>query len=329
MTSVPVPDALIDRLRADQRFLITSHLHPDGDAVGTSVGMARLLRRLGKATQVWLHDEPAALYAPVIEGERLHNGPEPPPGYPDAFDSVIVLECPTLDRSGLEQHLSTLPAINIDHHLGNELYGVVNWVDSAAPAVGEMTLLLARALRLELDRDAATPLYMALVTDTGGFRFANATERAFSAAAELVREGARPERVSQWLFESRPESTIRLIGEALRTLEIEPGGSVATLLVTGEMFASCGATQSDTEGLIDYPRSVEGVETVALVRELPAGGFKVSLRSRGDLDVESIARRHGGGGHKNAAGFNVDGNGVEAVRSQVARELVELAGGES
>lgn len=326
---VQVPDALLKRLRADNRFLITSHRNPDGDAVGTSVGVARLLRRVGKATTVWLRDEPPALYHPAIVGENLYTGAEPPSGFPEVYDAAIVLECPSLDRSGLEEALGDLPLINIDHHLGNELYGVVNWVDSAAPAVGEMALLMARALKIELDEAVATPLFLALVTDTGGFRFANATERAFTAGADLVREGARPELVSQWLYESRPLATVRLIGDALETLELDHGGKVATIVVTAEMFERCGATSSDTEGLIDYPRSIAGVETVALVRELPEGGSKVSLRSRGSLDVESIARRNGGGGHKNAAGFTLAESTVEAARQLVARELGELVGAEA
>ena len=325
MGTARIPEALLDRLRTEHRFLITSHRNPDGDAVGTSVGLARLLRRLGKATRVWLRDEVPALYRPAITGEKVLTGERPPDGFPEAFDACIVLECPALDRTGLDEVLGDLPLINIDHHLGNGLYGEVNWVDSAAPAVGEMALQLAEALGIELDEAAATPLFLALVTDTGGFRFANATARAFSAGAELVREGARPERVSQWLYESRPLPTVRLIGEALRTLELHAGGRVATVVVTTEMYRRCDADSQDTEGLIDYPRSIAGVEAVSLVRELPDGTAKVSLRSRGAVDVEKLARRHGGGGHKNAAGFLLERD-VESARRQVAAELGELVG---
>lgn len=324
MTMVQVPDALLQRLREDRRFLITSHANPDGDAVGTSVGLARMLRRLGKATQVWLRDAPPSLYAPCVEGERLHLGTEPPEGHLDSFDAAIVLECPTLDRTGIESHLGELPLVNIDHHLGNEHYGVVNWVDSAAPAVGEMVLRIAQALRLELDDVTATALFMALTTDTGGFRFANATARAFAAGASLVSEGAHPEQVSKWLYESRPASSVCLIGEALRTLELHADGRVATIAVTAEMFRRCEATQSDTEGLIDYPRSIRGVDVVGMVRELPDGGFKASLRSRGELDVEVLARRHEGGGHKNAAGFSLPEADLETARRLVVEELSEL-----
>lgn len=324
MTTVTVPDAIVDRIRSGQRFLITSHLNPDGDAVGTAVGTARLLRHLGKATQVWLHDPPPSLYLPMVDTERIHVGDEPPAGFPDAWDTVVMLECPTLDRCGLESAVNQLPMINIDHHLGNEHYGAANWVDSAAPAVGEMVLRIAKAMHLDLDAPTATALYLALETDTGGFRFANTTARAFEAAAELVGAGARPERVSQWLYDSRPLSTVRLLGTALDSLELSPNGRVAIVSVTLETYRSCDASQSDTEGLIDYPRSIEGVEAVALIRELEEGGFKISLRSRGEINVEAIARRHGGGGHRNAAGFKLAERDLATVRRQVLGELSEL-----
>ncbi|MDX1643517.1 MAG: bifunctional oligoribonuclease/PAP phosphatase NrnA [Thermoanaerobaculia bacterium] len=326
MTTVQVPDAILDSVRAAQRFLITSHRNPDGDGVGGSVGLARLLRRLGKSARVWLRDEPPTPYTPILEGERVHFGAEAPAGHPDSYDAVVVLECPSLDRTGLEEALGELTLINIDHHLGNGLYGDANWVDSAAPAVGEMVLRLAQALRLELDENSATALYLALSTDTGGFRFANATSRAFDAAAAMVRGGARPERVSEWIYESQPEAAMRLIGESLRTLELHGGGSVATTLATRSMFERCGAGEADTEGLVDYPRSIAGVRAVALLKELADGGCKVSLRSRGSIDVEAMARAHGGGGHKNAAGFTLASGPAEEHRETIATELVALVG---
>ena len=326
MTHVTAPEAILQQLRSNRRLLITSHLNPDGDAIGTSIGLARLLRRLGKATEVWLHDHPASLYSPLVESEPLHTGSEPPPGFPESFDAAVVLECPTLDRCGLEAHLGSLPLINIDHHLGNELYGVVNWVDSASPAVAEMILRVAQGLHIELDEASATPLFLGLSTDTGGFRFGNATERAFEAAAQLVRGGARPEEVARWLYESRPVSSVRLIGEALQTLRLSDTGRVATIVLTKEMFDRCGASEGDSEGLIDYPRSIAGVDTVGMVREVADGGFKVSLRSHGTLDVEKIARRLGGGGHRNAAGFRIAGGDIESARMQVEQELEQLVG---
>jgi phosphoesterase RecJ-like protein len=259
------------------------------------------------------------LYRHLAGSERIHTGPTPPAGYPETFDAIIALECPSLDRTGVEAAIEDLPVINIDHHLGNEHYGRVNWVDTAAPSLGEMIYRIARALLVELDEETATALYLTLVTDTGGFRFSNSTPAAFGAAASLVTEGARPEQVAQWLYESQPMSAIRLLTEMLPSLEVHDE-KIATATVTNEMFEKAGATTADTEGLIDYPRSVAGVEAAALIRQIGNEQFKVSLRSRGSVDVEKIARRNGGGGHRNAAGFKAEGTLAE-VRSQVVEEL--------
>jgi phosphoesterase RecJ-like protein len=185
-----------------------------------------------------------------------------------------------------------------------------------------MVYRLGRGLNVTLDDETANLLYLTIVTDTGSFRYSNATEAAFEASAQLLREGARPELVSQWLYESRPEPAMRLLGEVLVSMEIHDGGRIATALVTGEMMAKAGADASHTEGLVDYPRRVAGVQAVALLREREDGTTKVSLRSRGEVDVERIARGHGGGGHKNAAGFEL-GGAPGAVRSQVVEALQE------
>jgi bifunctional oligoribonuclease and PAP phosphatase NrnA len=319
------PEDLLRKIRQGNRFLLVSHVNPDGDAIGSELGLARILRRLGKGAVVWNRDPTPSLYLPLPGSDRIHVGEEAPAGYPEKFDAVIVLECPSPDRTGLEAHLPALPLVNIDHHLGNQHYGVVNWVDSAAPAVGEMVYRLAQALKVSLEPEVASALYLTLVTDTGGFRYSNATPAAFEAAATLVREGAQPEQVSQWLYESQPVTVLKLLGEMIPSLELHAGGRVATVRLTREMFERTGAGPGDSEGLIDHARGIAGVEAVALVREREDGSHKVSLRSRGEVDVEKIARHHGGGGHRNAAGFALEGDG-EAVRRQVAEELSALLG---
>lgn len=321
-TNKTAPESLLAIIRQGNRFLLTSHLSPDGDAVGSELGLARVLRKLGKGAVVWNRDPTPPLYGPLPGTARIHVGAEPPAGFPEAFNAVLVLECPSLDRTGLDEKLaaSGLPIVNVDHHLGNQQYGQVNWVDTAAPALGEMIHRLAAALKVGMDEDTATCLYLALVTDTGDFRFANTTAEAFAAAAALVREGAKPETVSQWLHESRPEPSLRLLGAMLQTLERHDGGRIATAVLTREMFARAGAGAGDSEGLVDYPRSIAGVHAVAMLREVEDGRYKVSLRSRGDVDVEQVARRHGGGGHKNAAGFTTDAT-LPQLRERLVGEL--------
>jgi bifunctional oligoribonuclease and PAP phosphatase NrnA len=324
MAGTKAPEDLLRKIRQGNRFLLTSHINPDGDAIGSELGLARMLRQLGKGAVVWNRDETPAIYRPLPGSDRVHVGAEPPAGFPDKFDALIILECPSPDRTGLEQHLAALPVLNIDHHLGNQHYGVVNWVDSAAPAVGEMVFRLAQALKVALEPDVASCLYLTLVTDTGGFRFSNATPAAFEAAAALVREGAHPEQVAQWLYESQPASVVRLLGEMLRTLRLHDGGRIATVHLDPAMFERAGASAGDSEGLIDQPRSIAGVDAVALIRQRSDGSCKVSLRSRGEVDVEKIARHHGGGGHRNAAGYAVADTSPVAVEEQAVQALSGL-----
>lgn len=323
MTHRSAPDDVLALIRSGDRFLISSHVSPDGDAIGSSLGLARVLRALGKGATVWLRDPVPRLLEPLPGADRVHAGTEPPAGFPERFDVLAVVDSPGLDRTGLEDHLGglDLPVLNVDHHLGNQHFGKVNWVDSAAPSTGEMVHRIARGLKLDLDADTATVLYLTLVSDTGGFRFSNATAGAFDAAAELVRAGASPIRVAEWLYESQPEARLRLLAEMLGSLERLAGGRVAAVELTPEMFERAGASDGDSEDLIDYPRSIAGVEAVALFRRRADGSVRVSLRSRDRVSVERIARRHGGGGHKNAAGCTPEGD-FETVRRQVLADLV-------
>lgn len=318
-------ESVVQRIREGRRFLLTSHANPDGDAIGSELALQRVLRQMGKEAVVWnLHPSPG-VYQQLPGASDIHVGASPAPGFPERYDTVIVLECPTLDRTGLELQISALPLVNVDHHLGNSQYGVANWVDSEAPAVGEMLARLARDLGVTLDPSTADCLLLALVTDTGGFRFANASPRAFEAAADLVRSGARPDRVSLWVYESLPERSVRLLGEMLQTLELHAAGRVASVVLSRDAFARAGALPGDSEGLIDTPRSIAGVEAVVLLRELEGGNWKLSLRSRGAVDVERIARGMGGGGHKNAAGCKGTGD-LGALRTKVVAALAAAVG---
>jgi phosphoesterase RecJ-like protein len=323
MTVTTPPEALLEKIRAGNRFLISSHLNPDGDAIGSELGLVKVLRSLGKGAVVWNHDPSPSVYTALSGSGSIHVGESPPAGYPEAFDLAIVLECPSLDRTGLAKAIRLLPILNVDHHLGNELYGKVNWVDTSAPAVGEMIFRVARSLNVPLDADTATTFLLALVTDTGGFRYANTTQAAFEAAAALTHEGAQPERVSEILHESYPLSARRLLGEMLGTLKIHAGGRAATAYISQEMFLKTGSSENDTEGLIDYIRSIEGVQVAALVREKADRTTKVSLRSSGVVDIERVARSHEGGGHRNAAGFSVLHNDIDKVLTEVVAELEE------
>jgi len=314
--------ATVDRLRAARRSLLTCHMRPDGDAIGSELALAELAESLGTAVAIVNRDPAPAPFAHLPGIERVVVAETLPQGFPEEFDLVVALECPSLDRAGLDG-LDCLPILNIDHHRANDLYGEVNLVDPEAPAVGEMVWKMYREAGVKPSRDTATNAYVALATDTGDFRYSNATERAFAAAAEMVAAGARPEQVSQWVHQSRSEASVRLTGEALATLELECRHRLATLVVDPEAFRRAGATPADTEGLLDLPRSIAGVEAVALLKEWEPGTVRVSLRSTGDVDVRRVAASLGGGGHTNAAGCTLHGD-LPAARRRIVELLTDL-----
>ena len=323
-----IPEDYLEALQRGERFLLTGHRNPDGDSIGSGLALVRMLESMGKKALVWNRDPTPSLYLPLPGSENIVTGPTPPKGFPEAFDYSVILECPTLDRTGLEDSLRLLPLLNIDHHLGNDGYGVASWVDSDAPSLGEMLSRLAQALHLRLDAETATCLYLTLVTDTGGFRFSNASSSAFQAAADLVKAGALPEVVAGWLYESRSESAVRLLGEMLSSLQVYGEGAVASAVISEVMFTRAGADASDTEGLVDYPRSIRGVQKVALLRQVGSDCWKISLRSSGTYNVQQVAESYGGGGHRNAAGCLLEGN-LDSVRQRIVNDLINLKGGAS
>ena len=315
--NVPIPESLPQRLLQAQRVLVTSHRNPDGDAVGSSLALQSLLAANGVESVVWLHDPVPAHLAALPGSGNVHSGLQPPT---ESFDLAVVVECPSPGRTGLDSELQHHPIINIDHHLGNEHYGIENWVDPSAPSVGCLFHRLSREMPHKPGSDFYNLLLVTLYTDTGGFRYANTSVDAFSIAADLVSEGADPETVSTWIYENRTPSSVRLLAEALRTLRIDGDGQVASLTVTRSMLA--GAQPGDTEGLVDVARSIAGVQAAALLRETDGGEIKVSLRSKGDITVEPIARAHGGGGHDKAAGFQLPAQELDKARNGVIATLL-------
>ncbi|HPR63484.1 MAG TPA: DHHA1 domain-containing protein [Thermoanaerobaculia bacterium] len=285
------------------RFLVTTHLHPDGDAVGTSLALQQILTELGKEARV-IHRETVPFSLRRLPRLDLWNITDTlPPDFPDGWDAVFVIECPKLERTGFEGlDLGTI--INIDHHISNIRYGAVNVVDPDIPCVGMLIWDLAvQTYGLTLRPPVTDHLYVALSTDTGQFCYANAGPEAFSMASDLVRSGTRPDRIATILYEGFPASATKLKGLILSTLEISFGGRVAMIRFPRKFLAEAGAEEGDAEGVIDEPRKIDGVEVAVLLREQADGSIKVSMRSQGTIDVESIAREYGGGGHHNAAGF--------------------------
>ena len=290
-----------DRIRSGSRFLITSHRNPDGDALGSGLALQRLIRQMGKEARVQVRDG---------FGKALHNIPGAdgvtvtdtlPADYPRGLDAVFTMECPEVERCGYP--ILPGPVVNIDHHLGNTMYGEINYLDLDAPSVGEMVLQINRNfLKLPLDRETAIAMYVSLATDTGFFRYHNTTLRTFEAAEELVRAGVVPGDVSLWINESTPRGAIKLLGLCLTTLEITPDGKVATIELPKRFFSEAGASPEDTEGIVNYGRMIEGVTVSALLKDLDGKSTRVSMRAKPGVDVQMVAAQFGGGGHKAASG---------------------------
>ncbi|NOZ93474.1 MAG: bifunctional oligoribonuclease/PAP phosphatase NrnA [Acidobacteria bacterium] len=287
-----------------RRVLITSHRSPDGDAIGTELICAALAGRLGVDSVVWNRDPAPAGLAELPGAGSIRVANALPDDFPAAYDLVATMECPGLDRTGFEG-LTRLPVLNIDHHRENEAFGVVNYLDEEAPAAGEMVWRMFTISGVQPDADAATCAFVALSTDTGDFRYSNATQRAFQAASEMVAYGARPEQVAQWIHERRSAASVRLMAQALATLELRCSGRIAVIQADPGAFRRAGAHPSDTEDIINLPRSIAGVEAVVFLKQWEPGITRVSLRSKGAVDVRSVAAAFGGGGHTNAAGCTV------------------------
>ncbi len=287
-------------IREHDRFLVTSHVRPDGDAVGSVLACSMLLRKLGKRAEAMLSDGVPPIYRRLPEAESVIEASEVNGGY----EAAIVLECDSVERTrlaGLDKRF----LINIDHHATALPFANVNWIEPDACATAELIFKLAREARVAICPDMATCLYAAVLTDTGAFSFVGTDERTFAVAKELVHCGADPVRIAQQVYYSQPESKMRLLGAALSGLHRD--GNLVWMAVSRDQMERCGAPDGDTEGLVNYALSIQGVEVAIFFREQADGRYRVSLRSKGNLDVARIAEHFGGGGHTCASGFNIDG----------------------
>lgn len=298
----PALQQIVDAIRRRQRFVVTSHARPDGDAIGSSMAMAYALADLGKDVRVVSRDPvpPQFEACPGVQ-QILVTDHVADPG-----DAVIVMECGDLTRpaiGGLERGF----VINIDHHPGNTMYGALNWFDVSAAACGEMVFDLVRALDVPLTREIATHIYVAVLTDTGSFHYSNITARTFDIARLCTEAGVDPAAVARDVYDSNRIGRLKLFRAVLNGMHLDASERIATMAVTRQMASDCGATYEDTEGLVNFPLSAKEVLAVVFFKENAAGDWRVSLRSKGDIDVNAVAREFGGGGHKNASGCGVRG----------------------
>jgi bifunctional oligoribonuclease and PAP phosphatase NrnA len=305
-------DQVLSEISRRERFVLTSHDRADGDAVGSSLACQEILRSMGKKAQVILRHGVPRVYqqlpfaSTVIQSERVNGD----------YDAAILLECDSIQRArlhGLENQF----LINIDHHKSGRTFAHVNWIDPNAVATAEMVYRLAKQAGVKISPEVATCLYTAVLTDTGAFMFEGTSEHTFELARELVLAGADPARTARNIYFGHSTAKLRLLGAALSALQRE--GWLAWIWVTQEQMDRVGAKEEDCEGLVNYALSIGDVEVAAFFRELPDGRFRVSLRSKGKLDVSHIAAEFGGGGHTCASGCAVDGPLHAAVESILGR----------
>jgi phosphoesterase RecJ-like protein len=308
MTQTTDLKAIADALRQHERFLVVTHENPDGDALGSLLAATLALRQLGKDV-VMYHAGETPLpreYAFMPLEELVRERPA------DVSERVLIaVDCAKEDRIGDEAVLALAPVVlDVDHHHDNTRFGDHNLIVADASSTGEVLRDVFAELGVELTPELAEPLYIALVTDTGRFQYANTTPKALRLAAELVEAGADIHAVFQEVYESVEFAKLKLLARALDRAEVLEGGRIVVSHLVRDDFVDAGAAEPYSEGIIDYLRAVEGAELAVLIREQlsqSAAAYKGSLRSSIDeLDVSAIARRFGGGGHRQAAGFSTD-----------------------
>ena len=304
---------VVELIENKQKFGITTHIKPDGDGVGSSLGLCWLLRSLGKTAEVIVRGEVPASYRSLPGADEIRDVESIDRNY----DAIFVIECSNLERPGIKG-LDSEFTVNIDHHATSEHFGTINWIDSTASAVGEMIYNLCKAIGGRVTKEIAECVYMALVTDTGSFHFSNTTDRTLKVASELVKAGVKPAEISEAVYNNYPWSRIELMRQVLDTVKRDGTGTVAYMRQTLAMRARAGAVDGDNNGFVNIPLAAREISAVVYMREVGANVYRVSLRSKGNINVARVAEKFGGGGHRNAAGLTVEGDWDEKERELVA-----------
>jgi len=312
-------EAILDVLRRGEKFLVCSHSRPDGDAVGSMLAMGMLLEQMGKRADLVTADRIPNVYRqlPGAEGIRCAMRVHGP------YDAVILLECDGLERARL-RGLEPFFLINIDHHTSAREFGHVNWIDRGAASVGELVHRLVKAAGYNVTAEMASCLYTTILTDTGGFCYGGTRASTFALAEELTLAGADPVAIARNVYFTTPTSRLLLLGAALSNLKRD--GRLAWLWITNHDMVRTCAAEEDCEGIVNYAISIAGVETAAFLRELPEGAIRISLRSKGIVDVAGIAVKLGGGGHENAAGVTLEGplpRALEQILGELRTKIAE------
>lgn len=299
-----------DWLASKEKILISGHQRPDGDCLGSSLALGLALTSLGKKPSLLSSDPVPERYRflPGSAGIKILGTLE------EDGDGVIILECSDFARTGISG-LERLPSLNIDHHGSTQPWADLNWIDPSTSAVGELVFLLIKFLEVEISPEIAINLFTAIMTDTGSFQYSNTSEQTLRIASELVRAGASPSLISREVYMNQSEARLKLLARVLATLQIDSSERIATINMSLADLESTEANDDDTEGFVNYPLSLSGIEASVFFRECGDKNFKVSLRSKETVDVSIIASSFGGGGHARAAGCSL--NDISLAEAQV------------
>jgi phosphoesterase RecJ-like protein len=323
MTMNPEVRGIADAIRARGRFVLSSHSRPDGDSIGSQLAMAYALRAMGKHADVVNADPapPPIMQFPGVPDIRIATEVE------GAYDAAIIMECGDLSRTGVTG-LDRYFVVNIDHHQGNTSYGALNWFDARAAACGEMVFDLIRELDVPLTVDIATHVYLAILTDTGSFHYSSISPRTFDICRECLVAGVDPVLVARNVYDSNHMGRLKLFGSVLSAMQLDTAGRIAIVYLDHEMARAAGGTYEDTEGLINLPLTVKEIQAVVFFKQIEGESYRVSMRSKGDIDIAAVAKEFGGGGHKNAAGCTATG-GIDTLQKIFVDKIEHAIDGRS
>jgi len=318
MTMNPEVRRIAEAIRARQRFVLSSHARPDGDSIGSQLALAYALRDMGKHADVVNADPapPPIMQFPGVPDIRIA------PQVEGAYDAAIIMECGDLSRTGVSG-LDRYFVVNIDHHQGNTNYGALNWFDATAAACGEMVFDLVGALDVPLTAAIATHVYLAILTDTGSFHYSSISPRTFDICKACLEAGVDPVLVARNVYDSNNMGRLKLFGSVLSAMQIDATGRIAIVYLDHEMARAAGGTYEDTEGLINLPLTVKEIQAVVFFKQIEGESYRVSMRSKGEIDIAAVAKEFGGGGHKNAAGCTA-GGGIDTLQ-KIFVEKIERA----
>ena len=301
-------------IKNSNSFLIVTHKNPDGDAIGASLALYNVLKRLKKTAYVEIPTKPAYIYDFLDDYKNIEltsNSKD--------VEVVIALDSADMQRCGLTRdYVNKKILINIDHHKTNPLYGDINIVEPEAAAVGCIVWEILKEGNLPIDKKTAEYLYLSILTDTGSFRYSSTGPKTFMIAADLLDKGVEPWYIASNVYEREKPETYKLLSLVLETLEFFYNGRIALEYVTIDMFKKTNTTADNTEGFVNYARGIRGVEVGVLLREDEPNVFKISIRSKGNVDVSEVATKFEGGGHKNAAGGT-----IRAPLNEAKKKIIE------